>query len=60
MRRRIHFIGLNPNYYFEGRIQALANVHSLFVESRWIGAAVYFCETEASALFEAQRSARAN
>jgi two-component sensor histidine kinase len=22
----------------EGRIQALANVHSLFVESRWIGA----------------------
>ena len=25
----------------EGRIQALANVHSLFVQSRWIGAGIY-------------------
>ena len=32
MRCRIHFMELNPSC-FEGRIQALANGHSLFVQS---------------------------
>ena len=41
----------------EGRIQALANVHSLFVESRWIGAELSAIATqELAPYFEADKS----
>jgi PAS domain S-box-containing protein len=38
----------------EGRIQALANVHSLFVESRWIGADLSAIAAQELAPFSAQ------
>ena len=45
----------------EGRIQALANVHSLFVETRWIGAELStIATTGACSLFREGRKARAN
>ena len=45
----------------EGRIQALANVHSLFVETRWIGAELsMIASTGACSLFREGRKACAN
>ena len=45
----------------EGRIMALANVHSLFVETRWIGAELSTIATQrACSLFREGRKASAN
>ncbi len=42
----------------EGRIQALANVHSLFVETRWIGADLSTIATQELAAFSAKDDGR--
>jgi two-component sensor histidine kinase len=42
----------------EGRIQALANVHSLFVESRWIGAELSAIAMQELAPFAARNESR--
>jgi PAS domain S-box-containing protein len=42
----------------EGRIQALANVHSLFVESRWIGAELTSVAAQELAPYSAKGEAR--
>jgi two-component sensor histidine kinase len=42
----------------EGRIQALANVHSLFVESRWIGAGLETIATQELAPYAAKDQSR--
>ena len=44
----------------EGRIQTIANVHSLFAESRWIGAELSAIAKQELALLQGERSARAN
>lgn len=42
----------------EGRIQALANVHSLFVETRWIGADLSTIATQELAVYSAKNDSR--
>jgi two-component sensor histidine kinase len=42
----------------EGRIQALANVHRLFVESRWIGAELHSLVKEELAAYDGERRVR--
>jgi PAS domain S-box-containing protein len=42
----------------EGRIQALANVHSLFVETRWIGAELSAIATQELAPYSAKEDSR--
>jgi PAS domain S-box-containing protein len=42
----------------EGRIQALANVHSLFVDSRWIGAELSAIATQELAPYSEKRKTR--
>jgi two-component sensor histidine kinase len=42
----------------EGRIQALANVHSLFVETRWIGAELSAIATQELAPYSAKDASR--
>jgi two-component sensor histidine kinase len=42
----------------EGRIQALANVHRLFVESRWTGAEIHSLVSEELAAYSRDREAR--
>jgi PAS domain S-box-containing protein len=42
----------------QGRIQALANVHRLFVETRWAGAEIHSLVTEELAAYSRDREAR--
>ena len=42
----------------EGRIQALANVHRLFVESRWIGAELHSLAKEELAAYSQDEEGR--
>jgi len=44
----------------EGRIDALAKVHTLFVESRWAGAELHSLVTQELSPYSGEESARAN